>query len=81
MFDVGDIVRVKSVGKVGEVVDTEQIDSVIYVYVLLDGEEKQFEENDAVLVYGELINFGKEEADAKRFNKGKDFFSERVWRG
>ena len=47
MFDVGDIVRVKSVGKVGEVVDTEQIDSVIYVYVLLDGEEKQFEENDA----------------------------------
>ena len=81
MFDVGDIVRVKSVGKVGEVVDTEQIDSVIYVYVLLDGEEKQFEENDAVLVYGEMINFGKEEADAKRFNKGKDFFSERVWRG
>ena len=81
MFDVGDIVRVKSVGKVGEVVDTEQIDSVIYVYVLLDGEEKQFEENDAVLVYGELINFGKEEADAKRFNKGKDFFTERVWRG
>ena len=81
MFDVGDIVRVKSVGKVGEVVDTEQIDSVIYVYVLLDGEEKQFEENDVVLVYGELINFGKEEADAKRFNKGKDFFTERVWRG
>ena len=81
MFDVGDIVRVKSVGKVGEVVDTEQIDSVIYVYVLLDGEEKQFAENDVVLVYGELINFGKEEADAKRFNKGKDFFSERVWRG
>ena len=81
MFDVGDIVRVKSVGKVGEVVDTEQIDSVIYVYVLLDGEEKQFKENDAVLVYGELINFGKEEADAKRFNKGKDFFTERVWRG
>ena len=75
MFDVGDIVRVKSVGKVGEVVDTEQIDNVIYVYVLLDGEEKQFEENDAVLVYGELINFGKEEADAKRFNKGKDFYS------
>lgn len=81
MFDVGDIVRVKSVGKVGEVVDTEQIDSVIYVYVLLDGEEKQFKENDVVLVYGELINFGKEEADAKRFNKGKDFFTERVWRG
>jgi hypothetical protein len=81
VFDVGDIVRVKSVGKVGEVVDTEQIDSVIYVYVLLDGEEKQFEENDVVLVYGELINFGKEEADAKRFNKGKDFFTERVWRG
>ena len=81
MFDVGDIVRVKSVGKVGEVVDTEQIDSVIYVYVLLDGEEKQFEENDVVLVYGELVNFGKEEADAKRFNKGKDFFTERVWRG
>ena len=81
MFDVGDIVRVKSVGKVGEVVDTEQIDNVIYVYVLLDGEEKQFEENVAVLVYGELINFGKEEVDAKRFNKGKDFFSERVWRG
>ena len=81
MFDVGDIVRVKSVGKVGEVVDTEQIDSVIYVYVLLDGEEKQFEENDVVLVYGEMINFGKEEADAKRFNKGKDFFTERVWRG
>ena len=81
MFDVGDIVRVKSVGKVGEVVDTEQIDNVIYVYVLLDGEEKQFAENDVVLVYGEMINFGKEEADAKRFNKGKDFFSERVWRG
>lgn len=81
MFDVGDIVRIKSVGKVGEVVDTEQIDSVIYVYVLLDGEEKQFKENDVVLVYGELINFGKEEADAKRFNKGKDFFTERVWRG
>lgn len=81
MFDVGDIVRVKSVGKVGEVVDTEQIDNVIYVYVLLDGEEKQFKENDVVLVYGELINFGKEEADAKRFNKGKDFFTERVWRG
>ena len=81
MFDVGDIVRVKSVGKVGEVVDTEQIDNVIYVYVLLDGEEKQFKENDVVLVYGELINFGKEEADAKRFNKGKDFFTESVWRG
>ena len=48
MFDVGDIVRVKSVGKVGEVVDTEQVDNVIYVYVLLDGVEKQFAENDVV---------------------------------
>ena len=81
MLDVGDIVRVKSVGKVGEVVDTEYVDNVLYVYVLLDGAEKQFAENDVSLVYGEMISFGKEEADAKRFNKGKDFFTERVWRG
>lgn len=52
MLHVGDIVRVKSVGKVGEVVDTEQVDSVLYVYVLLDGVEKQFAENEVVLVYG-----------------------------